>query len=273
MKTKLLLLFLLPFMSFSQNYFSENFETIIDLSAGGWTLYNDSNTPQPDYASIFPDAWGVVEWNAEGGNITASTTSWFTPAAIADRWLVTPAIVIPNDANASLTFKIRSHDDGPFADGYTLKISTMSSAKADLSTDLLVVPNAVNDIIANIEATTVDLSAYNGQTVYLAWVNTFNDGNLLSVDDISVDATLSVEDFSKIASSMYPNPANDEFKIDFNPLNDSSEINISVIDISGRLLKRFKVQEAYDISDLNIGTYLIKIADGENSFVSKLIKK
>jgi len=187
MKKTLLLLTLLPLLSFSQNYFGEDFETITDLTTAGWTLYNDTNTPQGGYATIITDAWNIVGWTAEAGNNTASTTSWFTPAATADRWLVSPAIALPAGANASLTFKIRSHDDGNFADGYTLKISTTGTAKADLSTDLLTVPNAPNDIIANVATTTVDLSAYNGQTIYLAWVNTFNDGNLLSVDDISVD--------------------------------------------------------------------------------------
>ena len=193
---------LLPFLSLAQNYFAEDFEKTTDLATAGWTLYNDANTPHSNYATLIEDAWNVVGWNFEEGNITASTTSWFTPAATADRWMVTPAIALPVRANASLTFKVRSHDNGPFADGYTLKVSTTGTAKADLSTDLLVVDNAVNDLIANVATTTVDLSAYNGQTIYLAWVNTHDDGNLLSVDNISVDgvcgavANLVFADFS-----------------------------------------------------------------------------
>jgi hypothetical protein len=187
MKKALLLMALLPFLSFGQNYFAEDFETTTDLATAGWTLYNDANTPQGGYATIITDAWNIVGWTAEAGNNTASTTSWFTPTATADRWMVTPAIVLPADANASMTFKIRSHDDGIYADGYALKVSTTGTAKGDLSTDLLVVDNAVNDLIANVATTTVDLSAYNGQTIYLAWVNTHTDGNLLSVDDISID--------------------------------------------------------------------------------------
>lgn len=273
MRKKLLLIALLPLFSFSQNYFSEDFETITDLTSEGWTLYNDANTPQPNYAPIITDAWNIVGWTGENGNLVAATTSWFTPAGTADRWLVTPAITLPADSNASLMFKIRAHDDGDFADGYTLKISTATASKADLSTDLLVVANAVNDIIANVDFTTVDLSAYNGQTVYLAWVNNFNDGNLLSVDDISVDAVLGIDEFSKVDVSLYPNPTNNQFKIDFGSLNDTSKIDISIIDISGRLLKKYKVQDVYDISNLNVGTYIVKINDGANSLVQKLIKK
>ena len=274
MKKKLLLIALLPLFSFSQIYFSEDFETITDLSAAGWTLYNDTNTPQGTYATIFTDAWGIVEWTGENGNAVASTTSWFSTPAAADRWLVTPAIVLPANANASLTFKIRSHDtDIQYQDGYTLKISTATPSKVDLATDLLVVPNAVNDMIANINPTTVDLSAYNGQTIYLAWVNNYFDGNLLSVDDISVEASLSINDLSVDEISIYPNPANNHFKVDLSSLADFSNVQVSLMDISGRLLKNYNVQETYDISNIDAGTYIVKINDGANSIIQKLIKK
>ncbi|MEW4925343.1 choice-of-anchor J domain-containing protein [Algibacter sp. 2305UL17-15] len=193
MKKKLLLfLAFLPLLSFGQTLFSEDFETITDLPTEGWTLHNDSNTPNGTYATIFTDAWAIFGWAEENGNTTASTTSWFNPAGVADRWLVTPAITIPSGADATLTFKIRSHDDAAFADGYTLKLSTTGATKANLSTDLLTVANAPNDIIANVTTTVVDLSAYAGQTIHLAWVNNFNDGNLLSVDDITVTQGCSI---------------------------------------------------------------------------------
>ncbi|MEP5254517.1 MAG: choice-of-anchor J domain-containing protein [Winogradskyella arenosi] len=273
MKKTLLVLFLMPLFTFGQNLFSEDFQVITDLSDEGWTLYNDANTPQPSYATIITDAWNIVGWSAEDGNLVAATTSWFTVPASADRWLVTPGIEIPEGSNATLTFKIRSHDVEPYADGYTLKISTGTSSKADLSTDLLTVAAAENDLIANVATTTVDLSAYNGETIFLAWVDTHSDGNLLSVDDISIDGVLSVEDFNKVATAIYPNPVSTDFKIDFVSLNDYSSVGVSVIDISGRVLKEFSVQDSYDISDLSSGTYIVRISDGDNFYTQKLVKQ
>ncbi|EPR72675.1 Endonuclease I [Winogradskyella psychrotolerans RS-3] len=273
MKKTLLVLFLVPLFSFGQNLFSEDFEVIIDLSAEGWTLYNDGNIPQSGYSPIITDAWSIVDWEAEEGNFAAATTSWFTVPASADRWLVTPGIAIPEGANATLSFKIRSHDVEPWADGYTLKISTGTASKADLSTDLLVVAAAENDLLENVTTTTVDLSSYNGETIFLAWVNTHTDGNLLSLDDILIDGVLSVSDFSKVATAIYPNPTNSEFKIDLVNLNDSNNFDISIIDISGRLLKKYNVQDSYDISDLSTGTYIVKITDGANSYTQQLVKK
>jgi hypothetical protein len=192
MKQITLLLFCVSvLLTNAQTYFQEDFQVTTDLTAAGWTLYNDSNTPtsNPDYASIFTDAWNIVTWNSEAPNTVAATTSWFSPPGTADRWLITPAITLPAGTTPRVRFKIRSHDNGAFADGYILKVSTTGTAKADFTVDLLTVANAPNDLIANLPNTEVDLSAYAGQTIYLSWVNQFNDGNLLSVDDIVVDET------------------------------------------------------------------------------------
>lgn len=181
----LLLTFFLTSFSFGQIIFEEDFEVITDLSAEGWTLYNDNNTVQPNYTFI-TDAWNIVSLTSENGNFTATTTSWFNPPGVADRWLITPPITLPAE-NTELSYKIRAHDDGAFADGYTLKISTSGTAKSDFTTDLIVVPNAPNATIASVPLTTIDLSAYSGQTIFLAWVNQHDDGNLLSLDNITIE--------------------------------------------------------------------------------------
>ncbi len=193
MKKILLLILIVTQFGFSQTYFSEDFqgETSASLTTTGWVFYNDSNTPQPGYLPIFgTNAWAPVTWIDEGTNTTLSSTSWFQPAGIADRWAVTPAITLPAGANASLRFKVRSHDPD-FPDGYVLRVSTTNNQKASFlsSAPLLTVAEAPNNTIANIANTTVDLSAYNGQTIYLAWINNSNDSNLLSIDDIAVEGS------------------------------------------------------------------------------------
>lgn len=186
---KLLLLLLLPIVGFSQTYFSEDFETATDLTSAGWTMYNDTNTPQGAYANLFTNAWAIVGWNDENGNKVASTTSWFTPVGTADRWLVTPAITIPAGESANLIFKVRSHDTNvAYQDGFELKLSTTDTEKTSFTVSLLDVEAAPNPgTMAATDFTTVDLSAYAGETIYLTWINTDNDHNLLSIDDVSVE--------------------------------------------------------------------------------------
>ena len=254
--------------------FTETFEEISTLQNAGWTLYNDTNTPFGTYAATFPDAWRIVNWGAqvENGNLVASTTSWFTQIKAADRWLVSPAITLPANSTASLEFFARSHQASPYDDGFKLKISTTTTAKASF-TNILTVPHAINAPIADLTPYTVDLSAYVGQTIYLAWVNDNTNGNLLSIDDITVTATpkMAVNETSKNGLTLYPNPATDYFVI--NNVNDVVSVNI--YDLSGKAVRSNlqAVDHRFGISDLEKGVYSVSIETKNGTVTRKIIKK
>lgn len=254
--------------------FSEDFEEVTDLEAAGWTMYNDTNTPFGTYAATFPTAWRTVIWTAESGNTVASSTSWFTTLSPADRWLITPSITLPADSQLSLEFFARSHDVSPYDDGFKLKISTTNTAKTSF-TNILEVANAVNAPISQLAAPyTVNLSAYAGQTIYLAWVNDYTNGNLLSIDDIAINATSSmgVNDVkNNINLTLYPNPASDYFSI-----SDANDvISVKVYDISGKVIKSKLelMNDRFDISSLSKGTYIVSIETKTGIVNKKLIKK
>ncbi len=258
-----------------QVIFQENFQTTTNLATAGWTLYNDTNTPQAGYAAIFPTAWNIVTWNAETPNVTVSTTSWFTPSAAADRWIVTPAIIIPAGAGAvNLSFRIRSHDTD-YPDGYSLKLSTTTNAKTDFTVNLVTVAGAPNTLISATALTTVDLSAYAGQTIRLAWINTSNDKNLLSLDDITVvKSTLSNDSYTSSKFSISPNPTTDIVNI-------SSSENIgvnsvSVADLNGRTVKQLKFNNISNVevnmSDLSAGMYMMTITSEQGTATKKILK-
>jgi Secretion system C-terminal sorting domain len=276
-KLLLLSLILIGLKGNTQIIYQENFQTITSLTTSGWTLYNDTNTPQGTYATIFPDAWNIVAWNAEGTNKTASCPSWFTPAAVADRWLITPPIVVPSGTGTvNLTFKVRSHDpDVPFQDGYSLKLSTTNNVKTSFTVNLITVVNAPNTLISATALTTLDLSAYSGQTIRLAWINTSNDKNLLSVDDIKVEkSVLSTNSFLDSKFSISPNPTND-----FVNISNSENIkvpSIKITDLNGRVVKQSNFDSVSDIkmnvSDLSSGIYMMNINSNEGSVTKKIIK-
>ncbi len=254
------------------NVFSEDFEQITDLQSAGWTLYNDTNTPFGTYATAFPNAWNIIAWTAESGNTVASCPSWFTTVTPADRWLVTPAIVLPSNNSIALEYFARSHDTSPFDDGFKLKISTTNKDKSAF-TDIQTVAHAVNGPIATLDPYTLDLSTYAGKTVYLAWVNTYTNGNLLSVDEINVTATpkMAVSDVNKIKTNLYPNPAKNEFQL---TLQEKNLKSLKIYDISGKLVKEFSESDHYDISDLKAGVYNVSVLEASGSIENiKLIKK
>lgn len=253
--------------------YSESFEDVTDLYGAGWTLYNDTNTPYGTYAAMFPNAWELVLWTAENGNKVVTSPSWFTTVTPADRWLVSPAITIPANNTASLEFFARSHDVSPYDDGFKLKISTTNTAKASF-TNILSVAHAINTPIANQTTPyTVNLSAYAGKTVYLAWVNDFTNGNLLSIDDIDVTATpiLAVSDVNKKDLTLYPNPTADYFTIN----NVKDVVSVKIYDLSGKVVKSQleSVDNKFDVSSLEKGAYTVSIETKSGTVSKKIIKK
>ena len=252
--------------------FTESFEEIEDLQQAGWTLYNDSNIPFGTYAATFPDAWNLINWQVESGNRVATSPSWFTTPSQADRWLISPPITITSNSIAAVDFFARSHQGSPYDDGFKLKISTTNTEKASF-TNILTVDHAPNIPIIDQTPYTVDLSAYAGQTIYLAWVNDFTNGNLLSIDDIDVTASplMAVNDADKTQLTFYPNPTADYFTIN----NLSNILSVKIYDLSGKLVKTIgdSAQNKIDISALAKGLYNVSIETKSGTVSKKIIKK
>ncbi len=266
-------LFTFSMLNAQTSIFGEDFEQITDLQSAGWTLYNDANTPYGTYEALFPNAWNIVSWGNESGNKVASCPSWFTEIKPADRWIVSPAIILPTNSKVSLEFFARSHQDSPYDDGFKLKISTSNTAKSSF-TNVLAVDHAPNSTIVAITSPyTVNLSAYAGQTIYLAWVNDYTNGNLLSIDDITVTATslMAVDDVRKNNMTVYPNPASEYFIIN----NANDVISADIYDVSGKVVKSklVAVDNRFDISDLANGVYTVAVETKTGIVSKKLIKK
>lgn len=139
----------------------------------GWTTVDvDGNNPDPNVAWVW-NAW-VVE------SEEAVSTSWYDPFDQSDDWMITPAITV--SATSVLSFASYAPDPG-YADGFEIRVAMSPEVDAFLANDPLLVVEA--------EATTstphdVDLSAYAGQTIHIAFRNNSDDKYLLVVDDIRV---------------------------------------------------------------------------------------
>lgn len=72
---------------------------------------------------------------------------------------------------------------------------------------------------------------------------------------------------------VYPNPTVDSFRLMIPSESLGAKTQIGIFDMSGKQVKNFKISESYDVKDLPKGVYLIKINDGKNIKVTKLIKK
>jgi hypothetical protein len=83
----------------------------------------------------------------------------------------------------------------------------------------------------------------------------------------------SIQDFS-----LYPNPNNGDFNIQFNSTS-NEPITLSVFDIRGRQIyantysNNGFFNENIQLNNLQSGVYLVKVKDGKNEVIKKFIKQ
>lgn len=115
----------------------------------------------------------------------AISTSWFSPAGIANDWMVTSGIDVPVASapeNKILAAWFGACTNSTYPDGYEVYISTVGTAVADFTTKIYSTANATTAGALQ----SYDLSTYSGQKIWLAFRNNSNDGEVLLIDDILV---------------------------------------------------------------------------------------
>ena len=168
----------------ADTFYLEDFES-------GWPVgydryNNDIYTPDPAVNPPFTgtNATAWLDLDADGnGNTEAVSTSWNGAAGeLADDWMLTTGIgVLP--ANQRLFWNAEASDVN-FPDGYEVRISTTQlPANTTNYSTLLFSVTAENSYNTT---RSVDLSAYAGQTVYIAFRNNSDYMNLLYIDNIRV---------------------------------------------------------------------------------------
>ena len=184
----------------SQNYFYSDVPT--DMFS-----INNGNLIADTLSGNFPfrakgqkqKAWLSYVPTTNLSDTFAVSTSWLKPIGTASAWLITPTITVA--ANSVLTWESMSPDVNN-ADGYEVYIST-SLAPTPLLIDFT---NLVFSKIA--ESNTwqtrgVSLSAFNGQTIRIAFKNNSTDKYQLWLDDIKVENIATGFDASSISHSNY----------------------------------------------------------------------
>jgi len=162
-----------------QNYtlpFAEEFESG-SFPPADWASYRGSNNVGTDYD------W---EQNSEGYSGNCAFVKWENnnPDAIGEDWLVTPQIDL--GLNSFLSFyEHLTYADASWVSDYYIKISTTS--QTDYSSFSTLVHYTQMDISKDYTLREIDLSAYNGQSVYIAFVMTNDDGDDWYVDNITIE--------------------------------------------------------------------------------------
>lgn len=112
-------------------------------------------------------------------------------------------------------------------------------------------------------------AAQNNQLPYSAWII----GHANKTYSLVADCSLSTKDFTKDAVSVYPNPVSDVLHFDVK--NESTIEKAVLFDISGRAVREYNEisNNNLSVSDLQSGTYILKLVSNKGVYTQKVMKK
>lgn len=285
-----------------QTIFEDSFEAYEDFSVGGinqtvatgtigeWTLIDSDRSATYGFTGVtFPNSGGRMayivfnntattppleptqtsNWTPRTGSRAMASFAAAAPTYYNNDFLISPAITLGESDNV-LRFYAKAADSNYGMEIFSVKVSTTDTQISSFT------EVAAEVIDSNIQYALyeIDLSEYNGQTVHIAINCESQDQFGFVVDDFSVSgSTLATSDLNqKNMTKVFPNPAKDVINVDYGANFDKSKVLIEISDMTGRVVKTFADSPSYDISDLGKGVYVVRITDGTNKVVKKLIK-
>lgn len=164
-----------------------------DFSEGipaSFAVYDlDGNEPSRDAKNIgFTAESGWITVADTDGNMVACSTSWYSPSGQSNDWLVTPAVHVDNGAYL-VRWRSRAYD-AKYADGFKVYLSTTGNEPADFTADAVLTVDAEN---GDWTQHTISLSDYEGQDVWVAFVNDTYNCSRLYLDDLFVGEEYAAE--------------------------------------------------------------------------------
>lgn len=130
-------------------------------------------------------------------NYVAASSSWFSPAGTANNVLILDAVA--PCANTILQWKSAPFEGPTYMDGYEVRVSTTGTNVADFTTTVFMAAESLNGTATptagNVHSSyngnngvlqewSVDLGAFDDQTIYVAFFHNSNDDNMIMIDDI-----------------------------------------------------------------------------------------
>jgi hypothetical protein len=265
-------------------------ETIVyDFEDGqmpeGFTLINmDMLIPFNETdASFIDSAWIVIE-SGLLESYAALSLSWYVDdAGPADDWMILPKHELGDGAMLSWVAQSTT-SSGNFPDSYQVLINTGEPTFDDFAENGEVLISIEPEEYETAQNRSIDLSAYAGQSVHIAFRNITPSGDALLIDDITISnvASSTVEiDQESFQLSVAPNPVKGQLSLLNYKLENSSEVNIQLRHIDGQLIAQYpqgkKMAGAHQfevpVAGLSAGMYILAIQSGQKMATTRLVVK
>lgn len=242
---------------------------------------------------VLPDCWDNIDADGDGFDWSFPEGSGFEgeyavmslsydneglEALTPDNYLITPQLALGE--GDSLYYVVRSLNATWVSENYSVLVSTTGNDVEDF-TDVV-----FNEVLESTEweGRSIDLSAYNGQSIYIAFRHhdvTDELGFLLDAIALPGEVidceTVSTEDVYNVSSAfkVFPNPS--EGMVNLVNSGETEMYQISVYDINGRLVAQEQVHMTTGANhEINLGgnapgMYTVQFVSGRKTGVQKLI--
>lgn len=141
-------------------------------------------------AKLGVDGW--MKWPRATSDSMMISTSLFTPAGTADRWLITPSFSVPSAATAISFVDALAYSAAGKSETLEIWVSpTAGATKADFTTKLATITPG-----GSYATDRVSLAAYNGQTIRIGFREAGTDAGVLALDDVQTVTASSSPDMA-----------------------------------------------------------------------------
>lgn len=209
------------------------------------------------------EAAGLTTLAPHGGGKAAMVMNAVTADAPNDDWFISPQFQLGTESSLSVWAASLSVQWG--AEEFYVAVSTTDNAPASFT----YVSNKLEPGEAY-EEFNVDLSAYDGQAVYVALHCVSNDHWVMLVDDITITTT-SVGINNEVLNQVrvYPNPTTGLVQVE-----NAQNASINVYNVIGELVmsvRKASQLNTLDLSGLHNGTYMIQVVSDNAVKTQKVV--
>ncbi|MDD2387460.1 MAG: choice-of-anchor J domain-containing protein [Bacteroidales bacterium] len=203
-------------------------------------------------------------WAAHGGVRDGACFASTTPPN--NDWFITPKIPLLN--NSTFSFWARAASTTYSNEKFNVLISTTSNSIGSFSN----ISGGTITTIADWKKYSYNLSAYNGQSVYLAIQCVSNDQFAFKIDDLLVETNSGVDIDGELSKqiNIYPNPTYGMITVKL----PESNAKICVKNILGQDLLKFETNSEETVIDLTqqkAGIYFVEVELSQGVFTKKII--
>ncbi|MEA3443636.1 MAG: choice-of-anchor J domain-containing protein [Bacteroidota bacterium] len=210
--------------------------------------------------------WEVLDFGGSHGDYMLSSASWTGSPIFPDNWFISPHRAISN--GDFLKWKVYAQDQSWVEEKYQILVSTTTLDVASFTDQVF---EEVLTTSTGYMEREVDLSAYAGQNIYVAF-NHYDctDWFRINIDEVLMPGgTVGVNTIdSDQPVTIYPNPSTGLVNI-----NNVEGASVVVYNVIGKVVTSIENANQFntiDLSNYGVGTYFVKVITNDNTTTHKL---